>query len=135
MNHCVLFFDEPVNAVEEGPEIIDLYKRVYDLITAAWSNGTAVIAIPNIPLKGLRWLKALLREYANADNLDLDVLVCTKLVEGQPVETQRWALGWDDGHQIFIHLFTAEFFSEVEDPRTVFEQDLLPQLLPSSATA
>ncbi len=102
-----LTLQETVIVDAEGKLCFDLYK----LYEEGWANGTIILATPNIPLGGLFKLRKEVATLANTENLDLDVIVATKFdKDGDPVETSRWRLGWDDGRQIYIHLFPKEFF-------------------------
>ncbi|MEK7595502.1 MAG: hypothetical protein AAB443_02870, partial [Patescibacteria group bacterium] len=82
----------------------------YELYNKSWSTGSIIIATPNITLGALDALKKALRTLANAESLDLDVVVAMIIEDGTPKESTRWRLGWDDGNQLFVHLFPQEFF-------------------------
>lgn len=90
----------------EGHLCFNLYK----LYEESWPSGRIILATPNIPIAQLEELQKQIRTLANAESLDLDVIIAMAIEDGKPKETKRWRLGWDDGTQIFMHLFPQEFF-------------------------
>jgi hypothetical protein len=99
-----------------------LFVDLYHLVMNAWGTDP-IIVLPNIPAHELAPVKEALRQHANADSLDTDVIIYDGIHNGQPKEAGRWQLGATDGHQLFVRLYTMEFF---KDPKAW--EILLPKL-------
>lgn len=110
---------------DKGELIFDLY----DLLQEAWPETRVIIATPNIPMAQLGTLKTELTRNANGDNLDLDAVIYTSLKGYTGREETRWGLGWDDGEQVFVHIYTKEFFDSAPNARQVFDDHIVPNTI------
>jgi len=124
---------EPRLVFFEGDSIVDASGKVkidtFGLLEEGWSKGAVVLATPNIPLKDLEYLRKAFIGDADAESLDLEVILYTSLKGVIPSSDKRWSLGWEDGNSIQVHLFPKEFFDASSKAKSVLMKDIAPSLL------
>jgi len=125
-NPRLLIIEEPKITNESGDLIFDSYKFLQE----AWSEGSVILATPNVPLSDLEPVKKAFSRDADGDNLDLTAAIYSSIDGGSSSkETDRWEIGWDDGTRVFVRVYPKEFFDSQPNAREIFDQKIVPSLL------